>query len=473
MNVSDRPESSTLTRRDFLRLLALGAAASALPAGARRAAAARPISGRVLVLGAGISGLAAARSLVDRYGGSAPGQVVILEGRDRIGGRIATDTSLGTPVDIGAVWIHGARRNPIAELAAQAGITTDVTDYESLRLFDTDGAEVAATDYARLEADVYTPALLQARAWADARDSDPSLAQALAAVNPDAGLSAAERRILDWLWFWSIELDLTAELSQLSAWWWDSDRALKGPDVLFPSGYGQVVEAVAADLDVRTGHVVQAIDTSGDTVVVTSDQGIFEAERCICTLPLGVLKTGAVDFTPALPAAVQGAIDALGFGRAFKMALRFDSFFWDVGAHFFGTIAAPPDQCLEFLNVGRYTGAPILLAEANQGFAATLEGMEEADAVARVMLDLRRVFGPATPDPVAVVRSDWGANPFTRGSYSYQAPGSSPRDRKAFTRGIDRRLFFAGEHTSRKYPGTVHGAWLSGLVAARRARRGI
>jgi monoamine oxidase len=473
MKPPHRSPTSTLSRRQFLRLAALGAAACALPAGAQRANAARAISGRVLVLGAGISGLAAARTLVDRYGGSAPGQVVVLEGRDRIGGRIATDTTLGTPVDMGAVWIHGTRRNPIASLAAEAGIATDETDYESLRLFDTDGAEVAGADYARLEADVYTSALRQARSWANARDNDPSLAQALAAVNADAGLSAAERRVLDWLWFWNIELDLTAELSQLSGWWWDGDRALKGPDVLFPSGYRQVVDHVAAGLDIRTGHTIEAVDTSGEGVVVTTDQGVFEADRCICTLPLGVLQAGAVEFTPALATGVQDAIDALGFGRAFKMALRFPSMFWDAGAHYYGTIAAPPAQCLEFLNVGRYTGAPILLMEANQGFAANLEAMNEVDAVARVMQDVRRIFGPSAPDPVSVVRSAWGSDPFTRGSYSYYAPGSSPRDRKPFARGIDRKLFFAGEHTSKKYPATVHGAWLSGLSAARQARRGL
>ncbi len=483
------PERSKLSRREVLRLLAVGALAAPFwgrggsPVAARAAAGStspqarnssrRPIAGRTIVLGAGMAGIAAARTMVDRYGATAPGQVVLLEGRDRIGGRIFTSQELGYGVDLGASWIHGTRRNPIAALAASAGIATDVTDYDAIQVFDSDGSPVAGADYDRIFYGEYEESLRRARRWANARETDPTLAQALAAVDAGAGLTAAERRILDWHWFWELELDLTADLSQLSAWWYDADRALRGPDVVFPGGYTQVVDAAAAGLDIRTSHVVESVDFTGETVTVTTSQGVFEAERCICTLPLGVLKAGDVAFTPGLPPEITDVVAALGFGRAVKIALEFPSAFWGSDRHFFGLLGATREESLELFNVSRFKGQPVLLAEANQDFAATLEAMSENDAVARMMTDLRRAFGAGIPSPTRVVRSDWGSSPFTRGSYSYQAPGSSPRDLRAFSRGVDRKLFFAGEHTSRKYPATVHGAWLSGVFAARKARRGL
>ena len=112
----------------------------------------------IIVIGAGIAGLSAAHRL------TAEGfRVTVLEGRDRIGGRVWTDTSLGTPVDLGASWIHGIRRNPLTALANQAGISTVATDFDALALYDIDGSVLNDDDLDKL-AEVFE------RVLADLRD---------------------------------------------------------------------------------------------------------------------------------------------------------------------------------------------------------------------------------------------------------------------------------------------------------------
>ncbi len=303
------------------------------------------------------------------------------------------------------------------------------------------------------------------------RDSDQPLTDSLADIGAGQGLSAADRRILDWHYFWDIELDRSFALSQISSWQFDTGQSYRGPDLLFRDGYDQILPGLAAGLDIRLDHVVSAIDYSGDTIVVQTNDGPFQAERCLVTLPLGVLKGGSVAFTPALPTKTTAAIDKLGFGAGYKMVLQFPQVFWDQAVHFFGYAAAIRGESAEFLNMARYTGHPVLLMNTMQDYAATLESMTKTDATARVMSDLRNMFGPSIPDPVAVLTTDWGVSPYTGGTYTYWTVGSSHRDQKQLTRPIDRKLFLAGEHTMDRFPGTVHGAYLSGLKAARTLRR--
>ncbi len=431
-------------------------------------------AGRVIIVGAGMAGLGAARTLNDQYGFSAPNQVILLEGRDRIGGRIHTSRTLTTPVELGAAWIHGAQGNPITAIANAAGLETHKTDYGSINVFAQDGHAFSDADYDRVEDNAWAPKLQQALTWAESRDTDPSLAASLSAVQYGSGLSVRDRQLLDWIRFWDIELDLTCNDSSLSGWWYDSDLEFSGADLLIPSGYDQIVNHVATGLDIRMGHVVDRIEWSTTGVVVKTNRGSFEAEHCICTLPLGVLKSPRVVFSPRLPSGIQGAIGRLGFGRAFKMALKFPKLYWDADEHFFGVVGATRPQSIEMLNMTSYTQQPMLLIEANQDLAATLESATETEAVSRVMLDVRRAFGASVAEPTAVVRTNWGSSPFTRGSYSYMAVGSSPQDQQALAAGAGTgaRLVFAGEHCSWQYPGTVHGAWLSGLAAAARVNTG-
>lgn len=456
-----------LTRRDFVRL---GAGAFAGAVTARLPAFAAAQRDRVIVIGAGIAGLAAARRLVDDYGYRAPGQVVVLEARRRLGGRIYTNRDLGAAVDLGATWIHGSRGNPLTELADRYHATRLATDYDAFRLYDSEGRLIPDTEVERLNG-IFEAILEKAEKYASEKlDEDQSFAQTLEDIDAGAGLSAAERRILSYGYFSNIELDFTLKLSDLSALQLDQDEEFPGVDKLFPNGYAQIPHGLARGLDVRTGTAVQAVDASGRTVRVTTNRGVFEAKHCIVTLPLGVLKAGGVRFVPQLPPGFQGAIENLGFGALYRLALLFPHVFWDRKTQFFGFASPDNGEHIEINDASRYTGRPILTVNTAGDFARTLDALTPDRAVARVMPSLRRMFGSSIPVPTKAVASDWIHSPHTRGSTTYWAVGSSSEDSVAFNEPVHGRLFFAGEHASAAYPGTVHGAWFSGRDAAQRLR---
>ena len=423
-------------------------------------------SERVLVVGAGASGLAAARRLVSEFGLSAPGQVVVLEARDRIGGRVHTDSSLSIPVDLGASWIHGPRGNPIAELAEEFGVRTVATS-EDQEVYDEDGSKVSwleqGTSISR-----YGSAYDRVQAHVAGLAADQSLAQSFVDVGADGGAKPKAKRLFHWWAHNLLESGWTAYTSQLSSRHHDMGAEFGGSDRVFPGGYSQIVDGLARGLDVRMEHVVEAIEYGAEGVTVRTDRGTFEADRCTVTLPLGVLKAGSVAFSPELPDGLRGAIGRMGFGAVYKLALEFERAFWNAKPTCLSMVSSKR-QHVDWFNTLEYTDVPILTTWACQDLARSLESMPPDDAVARVMQDLRKIYGNGTPDPIRTCASSWISSPFTGGSYSFPAVGSTPADYDEFGLAVGDRLLFAGEHTSSDHPATVHGAYLSGRRAAERA----
>ena len=127
------------------------------------------------------------------------------------------------------------------------------------------------------------------------------------------------------------------------AYYGDTAIEYGGSDVFPAGGYRQLVEWLAAGLDVRLDEPVVAIESTQDGVTVATTNGVHVGSHGIVTVPLGVLKTGSIEFTPGLPAAKLAAIDALGFGHFEKVALRFDQAFWlDAGRTNFVHLSATP-----------------------------------------------------------------------------------------------------------------------------------
>lgn len=473
--LSARSRRPGLGRRRFLRLAgAAGVAAATAPWA--RAAGRRPPRDRVLVLGAGLAGLTAADALVRRLGFSAPGQVVVLEASSRVGGRIHSHRGLGSgaAVDLGATWVHGARTNPVARLADALGLRRMATDWESLRLYRADGTEVPAAVWRAAEAKVYAS---YGMVWRYRRGltRDESLAASLDAVGAPSLFTAAEREPSEYFYSQMVD-ELCQYLQEQSAVSWYTDSEFEGGDELFPDGYDAVPRALARGLDVRFDTTVTRIERVGREVRVTTDRGVFAAERVLVTLPLGVLQAGAVEFVPGLPAPLQEAVDGLGFGNRHRLVLEFPRAFWDRAREVFGKAGVRHGRYgrgehLTFLNREPSTGRPILTMETIESFADHMETVGVRGAVRRAMQELRLVFGPAVPAPVRVAASRWGSDPRFLGSYSGWPVGTGPELNRRFQEPIAGRVFFAGEHAEPDYPSTVHGALLSGLRAARAIRR--
>ena len=355
-----------VSRRNFVRLVAFGLPAS-LAAGCGTSGPEKTLNSTsapksasternadVLVIGAGIAGLRAAEVLV-----AAGRRVIVLEARDRLGGRIYTDRSWGVPVELGASWIHGVQNNPIATLATAKGITAQATDYESV-MYGADGTRLPGDALDALESQV---ADLAEAGRHGSPDNDEPLRTALDRAIAAADLDPAELLNVEMGITESIEHEYATDAVNLSATNFDDGAREDGGDALLPEGYDKVVGAVANGLDIRLGHVVTSIDTSGDRAVVVTSQGNFDAGAVVVTVPLGVLKAGSIQFLPALAERKSTAIARLGMGALSKTCLRFESQFWPDDAELIDIVpsASRRGQWVESLSLTGLVDVPALM----------------------------------------------------------------------------------------------------------------
>ncbi len=458
-----------ITRRDFLKAATFGtASAIALSCGLLTPNEESEImtdplstSASVLVLGAGIAGLAAAQALTEQ-GRS----VIILEARNRVGGRMWTDSSLGVPLDLGASWIHGVNGNPITKLAKQFGVKTVPTDDENSIMFNADGSEYSDVEWEETESlfeEIYEEvALMQ-----EETENDTSLQDAFDAVLSEYDLSDEQRRRLNYYAYLGTSLEYGADMNDLSLWEWDQDEEFGGEEVIFPGGYNQITNGLAKGLDIRLETVVKTIRYGDDGVVVETTAGDFVADQAVVTFPLGVLKQASVKFEPPLPESKQSAIQKLAMGVLNKVYLRFPEVFWDENVETISYLGDVLGEWSDWLSFVPFTGEPVLMAfhGGDKGFA--LENLSDDMIVAGAMKTLQVMFGESVPEPIGVLITRWGKDPFALGAYSHIPPFASGEDYDALFEPVDDKLYFAGEATSREYPSTVHGAYLSGLAAAR------
>ncbi|XP_060187136.1 polyamine oxidase 2-like [Lycium barbarum] len=429
----------------------------------------------VIVIGGGIAGLAAARALHD-----ASFQVVVLESRDRIGGRIHTEYSCGFPVDLGASWLHGVcKENPLAPLIGRLGLPLYRTsgdnsvlydhDLESYALFDMDGNQVPQ-DLVTKVGETFESILKEADIIRQEFSEDMSISRAISMVfdrRPDLRLDGIAHKVLQW-YLCRMEGWFAADADTISLKCWDQEELLPGGHGLMVRGYRPVINTLAKGLDIRLSHRVTQVVRRYNGVKVTVEDGrTFVADAAVIAVPLGVLKSNRIKFEPRLPEWKQAAINELGVGIENKIILHFEKVFWP-NVEFLGVVAESSYECSYFLNLHKATGHNVLVYMPAGQLARDIEKLSDEDAANFAFKQLQRILPNATT-PVQHLVSHWGTDVNSLGSYSYDTVGK-PHEFYEWLRIPVDNIFFAGEATSMDYPGSVHGAYSTGLMAAEDCR---
>jgi monoamine oxidase len=493
---------------------------------------------RVVIIGAGASGIGAARTL------SASGaEVIVLEGRDRIGGRMKkhclTKNLAGSPrtgaehyvnIQLGANWIHGMESsNPMFEVAQKLGLelyqtSSDDDPGDDVILFDSGARKVsdlsssdkvAAVAYGRVSKEDYHESLSRYE-WIkeyvdhisvnyDKEDISLQAAFDLALKASESEIfgpcSEAQKRCLTWLYD-RVSIDLGALSSKVSLNCYAegvSDGA-GGEGLVKHVGYSYVLDHLAREfpLDIRLSKCVAKVSVhnaradkpfeltgiatpaaeqlallapqlerctlkDGRYVCIECADGeVLVADACVVTVPIGALQAGSIDFCPRAPSVITSVCSALKPGLMNLVWLWYPEVFWPEECNFLGiardgeptqqpndqpaeqeevtftTFLIPPiyDNCgvrqpvlmcqVHFSSQFTYSLEVVLLMhvvvvlQIVGPYATTIENMDDADIAAAATATLRAMFGAdRVPDAIGCAHSQWGSDPFSRGSWSY------------------------------------------------------
>jgi polyamine oxidase len=425
---------------------------------------------RVVVVGAGIAGLTVANALTH-----AGVKCVVLEARGRIGGRLHTVDLAGSPVDLGASWIHMPVGNPMSAFAQQAGVSRrSANPLSELAGFDRgEGRRLSAAEVTAslgLQYEAFPGAV---GSLLDGLGPGASAADGIEAFVAGAGLAPGEARRARQALHAIIEAE-SADLaaSQSLRWMWseieyDGDYFGDVPD----GGYRRLAAAMAAGVDLRLDVDVTEVAHSASGVRVRSADGTSEAgSHVVVTVPLGVLKRGAPRFSPALPPDRLEAIGRLGFGRYEKVALRFDEPFWRAAGvpHVLVFPRAAEAPATWVLGLDAFGAGPVLVFQVFHSLTGQVLGATPGDAARWALEMLAEVIGGPCPAPTAIAVTSWATDPYSGGAYAHIPPGAGPADADLLGEPVGGRLLFAGEHTQSARMAYADGAMTSGIREAKR-----
>lgn len=402
-----------------------------------------PSSVDVVIIGAGAAGVGAAHAL---HGSGL--SVIVLEARDRLGGRAWTvQASPEVTFDVGCGWLHSADRNSFVPIARKLDfeLNKDLPPWRE-RAYGNAFPQSERDDFMRAMEAFYE------RLWQAAQKGKDEPAS--------RSLEPGNR--------WNPMIDAIStyingcELKDMSTLDWDAyeDSELNWR---VRRGYGALIAAYGAPCPVALNCNVTLIDHSDKRIRIETSQGTLTTGKVIVTVPTNLIADEAIRFSPPLPAKVDAAA-GLPLGVDDKVTLALDD-----------AEAFPKEGNLRGATMrtamGTYHirpfGQPCIEGFFGGSFARQLEASGEGaisahsiDEIAGLLgNDIRRKLKP-------LYESRWGQDPFARGSYSHAMPGHA-EDRKVLAAPVDGRLFFAGEATSPNFFTTAHGARDSGEQAAK------
>jgi monoamine oxidase len=397
----------------------------------------------VAVIGAGSAGIAAGRRLVEADNLS----VILLEARERAGGRAWTVDGAAGPMDLGCEWLHSADRNVLAPLAEELGFTINRRRPEwTTRLRFSGESEEAQAEWQHEREAFYWAVRCAAR--------EPKDRPAATLLPPGGRWNA----LLDASSTWGNAVELESLSVKDYSSYEDS-----GLNWRLLEGYGRLFMRLAQDIPIAYSTAVSRIDHAGRRLRTETNRGVIEAARVIIAVPTNVIADEHLVFDPPLPDKVAAA-DALPLGLANKLFLAFSGSGPDPENELFVIGSTHRRETMNYQI--RPLGRPRINCFFGGRFAAQLEGDGIAAMAAFATDELAALFGNDIRRQLSPLASSaWRSDPFARGSYSYARPGYADQ-RAVLAAPVDDRLFFAGEACSPNFFSTAHGAYETGLAAA-------
>ncbi|RAM49263.1 MAG: FAD-dependent oxidoreductase [Hapalosiphonaceae cyanobacterium JJU2] len=417
-----------------------------------------------LVIGAGAAGLAAARTLQ-----TAKRSVLILEARERLGGRVHTNYDFAPhPIEYGAEYIQGekvltwkwVRRYWMQTIPTFARDDRQFM-YVNQKLLPFNQWSslpgIKFLDFRSLKNNTLYQLLTD---WIQSGKPDLSLAQFLSthqiALPPeiyciaDHYVSASA----------AINLDQLGVYGMMELTYGDGDRFFRLKD-----GYTRLFEKFAAGLNIRYQTPVTQIRWNAARVEVQTEAGTtYTAKQVVITVPLALLQQNAVAFEPELPDSKLSAIHGLGSGSITKLILKFDRPFWERKQEIFLTTL--DTQMWWRPGWGQQNEQAILTAYTGAKGAEKLGSLGKKGAIQSALNDLEKMFGVELGDRLRdAMFVNWQADPYSRMAYSY-VPVNGAGLRSQLAQPLYQVLFFAGEATHPTRASLVHGALESGIRAA-------
>lgn len=420
----------------------------------------------ILIIGAGVSGISAAHRL-----SSKGHNITILEGRNRIGGRIWTDTlKFSCPIELGASWLHGSENNILYKTVKESQIKVVKFDYD-------DSNDISNTiSYNKNERDM---SVNDFKSYIKTIKSELKVDKSIGQVYKDYknkySLSLNQEIYIENYLFFEYENEYSCNIDDLSVLNYDNNEEYKGDDYLFPDGYINLFKPMYDSFNIVFNTTVTSIDQSyldsnnnkENHIQIITDKQNYTAEIVIVTVPLGVLKSNRIKFIPSLSFQKQKSIERIGMGSMEKLYVEFDSQFWENEYSLMKLYSNPISILGYSVNYKSLVDRNILLfliggdykylSFTNQTNQTLIDNIKDI-----IIQTYQRIYLNKDIKIKNIYLTNWKNDEFSFGSYSYFKTNSTLDDVIELGR-PEGKVFFAGEHTHTKFQGSVHGAYESGL----------